>query len=365
MKPQISRTFSVPPESTGMSRGGSSTQLDRVRTAVSTTERAGSLTPTLVDSPVSSPALTPKMTGLVPLPLPGRRSRSPVPRPVGLGSRGSISTNSSPEKDDSRAARTRAHTYDSRSPKSPANTHRHPLLSIETSSHGHGAGTAISPINASHPDGSGAPARPRITFEPAASPAADRSSGPPATSHKFRARANSDCHDTSARAKLASSIGLGAPIGVKKSSAGSGMTPSPSFPPRRATDELLSNRASPDAPSDGFFASAPNTHRAQPVPLHAEGGQSMSRSSTQGTTAQPVLGHPEERGAFARFLRDIPNWLHRHTSIHSSDEPAALADAAEQESEPVPVKRHMKGEVVCLGYGTIDDAGMRALEGRS
>jgi hypothetical protein len=44
---------------------------------------------------------------------------------------------------------------------------------------------------------------------------------------------------------------------------------------------------------------------------------------------------------------------------------AVQDDAAEQEVEENRVKRHMKGEVVCLGYGTIDDAGMRALEGRS
>jgi hypothetical protein len=73
----------------------------------------------------------------------------------------------------------------------------------------------------------------------------------------------------------------------------------------------------------------------------------------------------EEKGAFARFFRDIPNWLHRHTT-HTVDEPALPSDGQQMDNmQEVRLKRHMKGEVVCLGYGTIDDAGMRALEGRS
>lgn len=46
-------------------------------------------------------------------------------------------------------------------------------------------------------------------------------------------------------------------------------------------------------------------------------------------------------------------------------EDGAVAATEKDEESEAKVKRHDKGQVVCLHYGTIDDGGMKQLEGRS
>ncbi|WVO12758.1 hypothetical protein L204_100366 [Cryptococcus depauperatus] len=60
-----------------------------------------------------------------------------------------------------------------------------------------------------------------------------------------------------------------------------------------------------------------------------------------------------ELSGFQRWLQNLPSWLHR--SDHKPKE----------EAEAQKSKRWQKGEVQCLHYGTIDDSGMKLLEGRS
>lgn len=72
--------------------------------------------------------------------------------------------------------------------------------------------------------------------------------------------------------------------------------------------------------------------------------------------------HHRNKNAFTRFIHDIPNWLHRH---HGSTTEAEVDTERSLPVEDEVQRRHLKGEVVCLHYGTIDDAGMRLLEGRS
>lgn len=54
-----------------------------------------------------------------------------------------------------------------------------------------------------------------------------------------------------------------------------------------------------------------------------------------------------------RFLRDLPGWLHRsdRSAEGEKDKDEAGEELIEEE------KRWQKGEVRCLHYGTIDDAG--------
>lgn len=75
-----------------------------------------------------------------------------------------------------------------------------------------------------------------------------------------------------------------------------------------------------------------------------------------------MTGQPNQTGlsALTRFFRDLPGRFHSRVSLFHGSEP-------EVEEEPVVEgpKRHLVGEVQVLHYGTIDDAGMRQLEGRS
>ena len=78
----------------------------------------------------------------------------------------------------------------------------------------------------------------------------------------------------------------------------------------------------------------------------------------------PTVVNDEDPNAFIKFfnnLQTLPSWLHRSS--------AAMPDVTgerELQVDSAGVRhRHQQGEVVCLHYGTIDDAGMRQLEGRS
>ena len=64
----------------------------------------------------------------------------------------------------------------------------------------------------------------------------------------------------------------------------------------------------------------------------------------------------EQGNAFVKFIRDLPNWLHGRATTA----PPEVTMSVGQDGED---RRRMKGEVVCLHYGTIDDAGCVVLRG--
>ncbi|EJT46292.1 hypothetical protein A1Q1_05121 [Trichosporon asahii var. asahii CBS 2479] len=71
--------------------------------------------------------------------------------------------------------------------------------------------------------------------------------------------------------------------------------------------------------------------------------------------------HPKEStNAFAKFLRDLPGRFHSRVSLFHAE-----PEQQEQGEEKERPKRHLVGEVQVLHYDTLDDAGMRQLEGRS
>ncbi|WVQ98607.1 hypothetical protein IAU59_005737 [Kwoniella sp. CBS 9459] len=96
-------------------------------------------------------------------------------------------------------------------------------------------------------------------------------------------------------------------------------------------------------------------------------GNGLPRTTTIHTHTHPSAstGHgarEHDKNAFLRFLKDLPGWLHRSSSAHhdvGDDGHSSEIDVVIRE------KKWKKGEVRCLHYGTIDDAGMRQLEGRS
>lgn len=76
-----------------------------------------------------------------------------------------------------------------------------------------------------------------------------------------------------------------------------------------------------------------------------------------GMTGQPQSG----LGALTKFFRELPGRFQSRVNLFQGSE----AGAEVEEPVPEPPKRHLVGEVQVLHYGTIDDAGMRQLEGRS
>lgn len=211
--------------------------------------------------------------------------------------------------------RTRAMTGDSAiSTSSPVSPIRHPLLQTGGSQ-------------------SGSPARPRITIDAASSPSTDRLSRP---------RANSE--STPGITSLHDKLSTASPVSLH----------APGMPVRRLTGEP---------------ARAVHTDNAlnEPLPMRREHSGPLSlkhRSRTMTMHPGQSADKDDNRttNAFARFFQDIPNWLHRNHSPAISPSEETARSVLEQQDVP---KRHMKGEVVCLHYGTIDDAGMRQLEGRS
>lgn len=90
--------------------------------------------------------------------------------------------------------------------------------------------------------------------------------------------------------------------------------------------------------------------------------QPLTHATTLAGPAPTVSNRREhDKNAFMRFLRDLPGWLHR--SDRSTEEEKDKDETGEELNQEE--KRWQKGEVRCLHYGTIDDAGMRLLEGRS
>jgi hypothetical protein len=205
-----------------------------------------------------------------------------------------------------------------------------------TTPRAHPSAPPLSPLSSStrhplldHTTVPSSPARPTITFE-LASPNSqrDRERADPAN---FRPRANSDV-----------------PAHGPK-------------PPFRQTN------STGNEPVQGA-ASSLNMHRKVSLSPTRQGprGAGSELMLHHAKTEQPALTHAttsereEQRGAFMKFIRDLPNMLPGRTSVSAAVPPVS----DEQISAQLP-RRHQKGEVVCLHYGTIDDLGMRQLEGRS
>ncbi|WWD01539.1 hypothetical protein V866_008484 [Kwoniella sp. B9012] len=100
-------------------------------------------------------------------------------------------------------------------------------------------------------------------------------------------------------------------------------------------------------------------HRTTTIHTSTQPSTSTAAVSTTGVEGGGRERESDKNG-FIRFLKDLPSWLHRSSS-NNPHQPNEITLTIESPVE----KRWKKGEVRCLHYGTIDDAGMRLLEGRS
>ncbi|WRT67003.1 uncharacterized protein IL334_003969 [Kwoniella shivajii] len=132
-------------------------------------------------------------------------------------------------------------------------------------------------------------------------------------------------------------------------------TISNSAPSAKMNSSLIDSTHDPEYPNQEE-SSIHRTITTPPTLNHT----SSSHSNNHG----PGHGHGREResdkNAFMRFLKDLPGWLHRSSSATNPDKQDITLSYEEAQE-----KKWKKGEVRCLHYGTIDDAGMRQLEGRS
>lgn len=140
-------------------------------------------------------------------------------------------------------------------------------------------------------------------------------------------------------------------------------------PTRAATLQPLPSSKTESA-SNTAETPLPPIHSKTYAPSRPTSSNMDSNSSFQPLTHATTLAGPaptvsnrreHDKNAFMRFLRDLPGWLHRsdRSAEGEKDKDEAGEELIEEE------KRWQKGEVRCLHYGTIDDAGMRLLEGRS
>lgn len=197
---------------------------------------------------------------------------------------------------------------------------------------------ALSPLSSSarHPllDQStipSSPARPTITFE-LASPSAKRDRPDHGQDHdlvNFRPRANSDV-----------------PAHGPK-------------PPFRQHNSAGNETSSPHTSSSLGIHRKSSHSPSRPIPpddliLH------HSKSENTPITSTTHVDREEQRGAFMKFIRDLPNMLPGRNAISSP-----IPYVSDEHLNAKLPRKHQKGEVVCLHYGTIDDLGMRQLEGRS
>jgi hypothetical protein len=216
--------------------------------------------------------------------------------------------------------RTRAMSSETANPQSPRSPVRHPLLARAGSE-------------------SGSPARPRITIDPAATPSHD---------HVPRPRANS--------------------ITSQPQSATSDVSVRPHIAPmRRLTGEPAPAVHTDQADQPDLTLARARSGSTSGLAVGVGSGVSGLRSWGRTFTLHPdrEAGEREDyrtKNPFTRFIHDIPNWLHRHHPSTADSEPEPDREVEVERDAP---RRHMQGEVVCLHYGTIDDAGMRQLEGRS
>ena len=232
---------------------------------------------------------------------------------------------------------------------SPLGTARHPLLDRNS-------------ILAS-------PSKPTITFD-LASPKMEQRQPPRSSSFKFRPRANSHDpamgpkptlpHTNSAGNVTGGTDSIPGPRPAAAASAAGGPGPSSHFSFHR----LSSSPTKPpltNADSDLTLRHAKTQYTpvSNHAPLAPETSAPQPNRNTGGGSSQKV-DREEQRGAFMKFIRDLPNIIHGRHSVSGAAAPPTTEALAE-----IKPRRRMKGEVVCLHYGTIDDQGMRQLEGRS
>jgi len=172
----------------------------------------------------------------------------------------------------------------------------------------------------------GRPAKPIITFDLA------ESERPNLEKNSRRRRSNSESHNESDRPVIKSS---------------------PSFPPRLPGSTFSQAEENP-VRRGSLISHLPA--RVLSEPLHTlvsrekESDTSHSNSNYSGNSN----GNSANVGGISRFFRELPNILHR-TSIFAADNDHSGADG--DLADEVKPRRHLKGEVVCLHYGTIDDNG--------
>lgn len=200
-----------------------------------------------------------------------------------------------------------------------------------------------------------APSKPTITFD-LTSPATlehDRPNPPRSSSFKFRPRANSHEPSTGAKPPLIQTNSAGHTIGTTNTT---GDTHEPHQNGNGLYDIHRKTTISPSKPRH----SEPNQHDLQLHHARTTNTTTTPNTSNIPTTSQKV-DREEQRNTFMKFIRDLPNIIHGR---HSGSAGAVQPPSQDEMAKLAPRKRQ-KGEVVCLHYGTIDNLGMRQLEGRS
>lgn len=190
------------------------------------------------------------------------------------------------------------------------------------------------------------PAYPKITFDPALPADADRSE---VLNNRPRANSDGQHRGTTPRA-LSSSSDYAALVSPIRGNAH-----------RRSSGSLLrakSEMTLADLPTSTGLPTATNTNASAPTqslaPRPALGQYGLASATTTGRHHRLSAGnvHSEDKNAFVKFIKEIPGWLHAKSSPNHETVPLAPPPA-----ELFKPRRHAKGEVVCLHYGTIDDAG--------
>jgi hypothetical protein len=161
------------------------------------------------------------------------------------------------------------------------------------------------------------PARSRVTYDSAASASSDRRP-----------------------ASESNGIPPDAPVSSEHLRNGNRSTSA--FPRRAQTTEPSPLRLRRDSSSSSSFR-APFRHRT----IDADAAPSESKPLPDRRDKET------EKSALAKFLKDLPHWLHVRSSSGGAPDDAEHAIKTAHEGG----RRRMKGEVVCLHYGTIDDAG--------
>jgi hypothetical protein len=110
--------------------------------------------------------------------------------------------------------------------------------------------------------------------------------------------------------------------------------------------------------------------RKEDAPGHHTLPRSQTVSGVTGNNDTTVPTHPDFIGETSlasarRWFSHLPGMLLHPRGSITSDSPGMPIIKPQEEPEPLPVVRRRKGEVDCLEYKTIDDPGMRRLEGRS
>jgi hypothetical protein len=179
------------------------------------------------------------------------------------------------------------------------------------------------------------PAFPKITFDPALPADADRSEVPTS-----RRRANSASVPgglgASSKTLMKRSLSASSNHGFTTSSISKADQISASAPQRSTSGGSLSRRTK-------TLEVDPSPPMARPPPP-----SHISTGSVPGVHAH----HTEDRNSFVKFIKDLPGWLHVRSTPHHD-----VTELPVPQSPVVRPRRHQRGEVECLHYGTIDDAG--------